>query len=509
MDISLTKRKKSRHVAIHREGASAGPKRVWQLALSLDPSGDVPIFRSVSQAIVREMRLGRLIPGAILPGSRALARSLGLHRNTVVASYRDLEAQGWVVTEVGRGTFVAPDLPGAVRPPSGCPVPREAGYAVRPPLPFEIPPTLSDGLLMMIRGAPDVRLLPTTELARAHRRVIGRDAKALLTYGDPHGHLRLRLALSTMLAAARGITATPDEILVTRGSQMALDLVARALLEPGDAVAVEALGSPPVWTCFRMAGLTLVPVPVDAGGLCVDDLAGLVQRHRIRAVYVTPHHQFPTTTVMPVARRLALLEFARTHGLAVIEDDYDHEFHYDSHPVTPLAADDRSGVVVYLGTLSKVLAPGLRMGFVVAPRPVIERMTSARAAMDLQGDLSSECAVAEFFESGAFGRHVRRMRRIYGSRRDVLVEALRGELGNELQFKVPSGGMALWVQATGRVDVDTWAHEALLQGVLIRSGRMYDFEGDSRSYLRLGFTFHNERELQEAARRMGAAYKNL
>jgi GntR family transcriptional regulator/MocR family aminotransferase len=312
-----------------------------------------------------------------------------------------------------------------------------------------------------------------------------------------------------MLGAARGITATPDEILVTRGSQMALDLVARALLEPGDAIAVEALGSPPVWTCFRKAGLTLVPVPVDAGGLRVEDLSALVQRHRIRAVYVTPHHQFPTTTVMPVARSMALLDFARTHHVAVIEDDYDHEFHYDGSPVTPLAADDPAGVVVYLGTLSKVLAPGLRMGFVVAPRPVIERMTSLRAAVDLQGDLTAECAVAEFFESGGFGRHIRRMRRIYRTRRDVLVEALRRELGDVLQFTVPSGGMALWVRAAEGVDVDRWVPEALAEGVLIRSGRMYDFEGEMRSCMRLGFTGLNERELQEAARRMAKAHRRL
>ena len=482
---------------------------MWLPALALEPDDGTPLFRRVSQAIANEIRSGRLTPGTILPGSRALAEALGLHRNTVVASYRELEAEGWVVTELGSGTFVAPAPPGACGPPRGAGVASEPGYSVAQPLPFEFPPPQPPGTFALTRGAPDVRLLPTAELARAYRRVLRRDSRALLTYGDPHGHARLRQALSAMLRAARGIDAPPAGILVTRGSQMALDLVARAVLEPGDVVAVEALGSPPVWTCFRTAGLTLLPVPVDAGGLCVDDLVALSQRRRIRAVYVTPHHQFPTTSVMPVARRTALLEFARANRVAVIEDDYDHEFHYDGRPVTPLAAQDEAGVVIYVGTLSKVLAPGLRMGFAVAPPPVIERMTSLRVSMDLQGDLAAESAVAEFFESGGFGRHIRRMRGVYRSRRDVMVDALRRELGNGLQFMVPSGGMALWAQVAAQVDVDEWAREASSHGVVIRSGRMYDFEGTSRSHLRLGFTCHNEQELQEAVKRMAVAWRSL
>ncbi|HKV70504.1 MAG TPA: PLP-dependent aminotransferase family protein [Gemmatimonadales bacterium] len=492
-----------------RGDGGAGPGRVWMPALSLEGDGGTALFRRISHAIVNEIRSGRLTPGTILPGSRALAESLGLHRNTVVASYRELEAEGWLVTELGRGTFVAPAPPGTGGLPRGRGVAAEPGYPVAQPLPFEFPPPRPPGTFVLTRGAPDVRLLPTAELARAYRRVLLRDARALLTYGDPHGHSRLRQALSAMLAVARGIDAPPAAILVTRGSQMALDLIARAVFEPGDVVAVEALGSPPVWTSFRTAGLTLLPVPVDAGGLCVDDLVALSRRQRIRAVYVTPHHQFPTTSVMPVARRTALLEFARANRVAVIEDDYDHEFHYDGRPVTPLAAQDDAGTVIYVGTLSKVLAPGLRMGFVVAPPPVIERMTSLRVSMDLQGDLAAECAVAEFFESGGFGRHVRRMRRIYRSRRDALVEALRNELGQRLAFTVPSGGMALWLRAHEEVDVDRWASAAALEGVVIRSGRMYDFGGASQSHLRLGFTCHDERELQEAVHRMAAALKGL
>ncbi|MFL5493873.1 MAG: PLP-dependent aminotransferase family protein [Gemmatimonadales bacterium] len=335
---------------------------------------------------------------------------------------------------------------------------------------------------MLAKGAPDVRLLPTTELARAFRR-----------------------ALATMLSVTRGITADPETVLITHGSQMALDLVARALLQPGDAVVIEALGHPFVRSTLELAGARLVPVAVDRAGLRVDLIPAIAERHPIRAIVVTPHHQFPTTSVMPAARRLQLLEFAREQRIAVVEDDYNHEFHYDGRPVLPLASSDQAGVLVYVGTLSKILAPGLRVGFAVAPAVVIARMASLRIATDIQGDLLIEAALADLFDRGELGRHVRRMRRIYRARRDALVDALHRDLGSELSFEVPSGGMALWVRASGDIDVDRWAERGLDFGVAFNGGRMYDAQGEYQPCIRLGFTFLTEAELEEAARRMAAA----
>ncbi len=235
----------------------------------------------------------------------------------------------------------------------------------------------------------------------------------------------------------------------------------------------------------------------------------MVEHEKIRAVVVTPHHQFPTTVVMPAARRLKLLEIARRHRIAIIEDDYDHEFHYSGRPLLPLASGNRSGTVIYVGTLSKILAPGFRMGFIAAPAPVVERMTSLRVALDLQGDLAMEYAIADLFETGELGRHVRRMRRIYQSRRDALVEALHTHLDGVVDCTIPSGGMALWTRVTDDVDVDAWANEALRHGVAIRGGRMYELEGRYQPNLRLGFSYHNEDELSEAVRRLAAALKEI
>jgi GntR family transcriptional regulator/MocR family aminotransferase len=295
-------------------------------------------------------------------------------------------------------------------------------------------------------------------------------------------------------------------VLVTRGSQMALDLVARALIAPGDVVAVEAFGYRPAWTALRAAGARLVPIAVDGDGLRVDELAALATRERVRAVYVTPHHQYPTTVTLAPGRRLQLLDLARHHRLAIIEDDYDFEFHYEGRPVLPLASADASGQVVYVGTLSKLLAPGLRLGFVVAPPALVERLAQLRRAIDRQGDHAVESAVAELIEEGELARHARRARLAYHARRDALVEALAAQpaLAEGLEIVVPSGGMALWARAA--TDVDAWAARALEQRVAITTARRYAFDGRARPWVRLGFAALDERELREAARRLALAF---
>jgi GntR family transcriptional regulator/MocR family aminotransferase len=307
-----------------------------------------------------------------------------------------------------------------------------------------------------------------------------------------------------MLSSLRGLAAGADSVLVTRGTQGALDLVARALVRPGDAIAVEEMGYQPAWTALRLAGARLLPVPVDAGGLRVDALRALAARERLRAVYVTPHHQYPTTAVLAPGRRLELLELARAQRLAVIEDDYDHEFHYSGRPVLPLASADRAGVVVYLGSLSKILAPGLRIGFVVAPQPLLHQLALYRTYGDRQGDLAVERAVAELIEDGELQRHARKARAAYRSRRDALAEALRERLGDRLRFELPRGGLAIWARAD--CDPQALADSALQHGVAIAPGGRFSFSARRLPYVRLGYASLDERELREAARRLSLAF---
>jgi len=487
--------------------------RSWQLQLSVDEEDDVPVFLRIARAVAEDIRRGRLRPGAALPGSRSLAASLGVHRNTVIAAYQELAAQGWIETARAHKTFVSASMPEvsprrfAKRASPRASMPARLGFDLASRAPASIDPAdAPSSALVFSSGAPDLRLLPSTVISRAYRRVLSSTAgRRLLDYGDPRGDLRLREAIAAMVGAVRGLGASADTVFVTRGSQMAIDLVARALLSPGCVVAVEALGYRPAWEALAATGARLVSLPLDEHGLSIDALAALCERESVRAVYLTPHHQYPSTVLLAPARRLALCELARACRFAILEDDYDHEFHYDGRPVLPLASADSAGVVIYLGTLSKILAPGLRIGFVVAPAPLIERLVLLRTLVDRQGDLAMERTIADLLEEGEVQRHARRMRRAYAVRRDLLVELLGKHLGEALSFVVPPGGMALWARVAPDIDADAWAERAPRQGVLVSSGRRYAFDGRSRPFFRLGFASLNEGELGEATRRLAAA----
>ena len=286
---------------------------------------------------------------------------------------------------------------------------------------------------------------------------------------------------------------------------MALSLTARALIRPGDAVAVEHPGYRPAWEAFRLAGAELVPIPVDERGVDVRTLERILRRRPIRAVYVTPHHQFPTTVTLSGPRRVKLLQLAAQEQFAVIEDDYDHEFHYSGRPVLPMASIDTEGRVIYIGTLSKVLAPGLRLGFVAATPDFIERLAAYRSFVDLQGDAVMECAIAELLDDGLLQRHVRKTRRIYRSRLETLSAALRRHLGGFLTFRNPSGGTAIWVRTRDASTTTAWADAARHDGVIFDEGSAFTLNGAPTPGARLGFACLTDDELTQAVQRLAAA----
>jgi GntR family transcriptional regulator/MocR family aminotransferase len=479
------------------------PRR--DLHLPLEREDGSALFIQIAHAIADHVRHGRLRAGETLPGTRGLARTLGVHRNTVIAAYQELASEGWITTHRARGTFVSRELPDPTpRPFAATPraVPR-----TRPGLkPWFTFGAAAPGLTLT-GGRPDLTLVPARSLARAYRRTLQRHGKSVLGYGDPRGHARLRTAIADMLVASRAVPATPDHVVVTRGAQMALVLIARALLAPGDVVAVEALGYPPGWHALRETGARLVPIEVDHAGLDVDAIARLARRGKLRAVYCTPHHQCPTTVSLSPGRRMELLDLARRHQFAIIEDDYDHEFHYDGRPLLPLASADPSGHVIYLGTLSKVFAPGLRVGYVVAPIEVAERVAAHRSYLDLCGDPAMESALAELFEEGEVQRHARRARRLYHARRDALVGALHKHLGKVAHFEVPSGGISLWCTIAKKLDVEAWAERCARAGVKFQTGRYFAFDGKPRPAVRLGFAPLTEPDIERAVEKMAGALK--
>jgi len=471
----------------------------WTPTLFLDPGGREPVYLQIARALVEEIQRGRFRPGDPLPGYRTLAEQLRVSRNTVMAAYRELQAQGWVSVAERSGCKVARRLPvhGAA----------QAAPARPPGIGFDLVGGAENAadLLKVATGNPDPRLLPSAALAQAYRRALTLNKGAALAVEDPQGHPRLREALARMLASTRGIAASPDRVIVTRGSQMALFLAAQALFRPGDAVAVEALGDRGAWEAFTRAGGRCLPVPVDGGGIDVEALDRLARATRLRAVLVTPHRQYPTLAVLAPERRERLLELAGRHRFAVLEVELDAEFQYEGRPVAPLAAADRAGVVVHVGSLSKIFSPGLRLGFVHGPAPLVAEMKAARAIFDQQGDPVLERAMAELLEDGEVQRHLNRMHPLYLRRRDALCAALRAELGAAVELAPPAGGLALWVKVAPGLDVDAWSARAAGQGVSFRAGRSYAFEAEPVQGLRLGFAAHDEGRLEEVARRMRAA----
>lgn len=486
--------------------------RRWELTIALDPMHELPIFLQLANAIAQDIRCGRLKAGEALPGTRELAERLSLNRNTVVAGYEELVAEGLVNTRVGGGTFVAPIAPPATqvaRATNDAPT-----YALSQsghPSIHAIAPTTTPrpGTLMLGYSLPDTRLFPATALTRAFRRAIAQRGQSLIGYADPCGHHRLREQLANMLRSTRALPASADRLMVTRSLEQGIDLVARMLLAPGDVVAVEGFGYPPAWSVLRLAGAQLMPIPVDDDGLNVDALEDALTHQSIRAVFLTPHHQFPTTAVMSPARRAKLAALALSHRFAIIEDDYDHEFHYVGKPVLPIASGDGRANVIYIGSLSNLLAPGISTGFVLAPPAVFEHLARLRAASDPRSDVAMECAIAELFEDGELLRHVRRMQHAYAARRDALADALRRHLGSALRFRVPDGGMGLWARADDTIDVDRWSQEGEREGVQFFSATRYDFHQREQPYLRLAFSFLDETELEEGVRRMARALARM
>ncbi|TXL69335.1 PLP-dependent aminotransferase family protein [Vineibacter terrae] len=454
-----------------------------------------PVFIRLATAITRDIERGRLKPGDALPGTRALAKVLRIHRNTVDAAYHELTMQGWLVAEASRGTFVARDLPVlATAAASLPPAVRQAAARTGTPPP----------LLRFSDGVPDPRLLPHAELARAFRRSLSTPA-FLASDGsdDPLGSTALRAALAGYLSQERGLALCEDDIIVTRGSQMALFLAASAILAPGQAIAVEEPGYPLAWRAFRAAGARVIGVPVGAHGLDVERLAAvLAHEPALKAVYVTPHHHYPTTVTLGAGHRLKLIELAHRHGLAIIEDDYDHEYRFEGRPVLPLAARAAAATsVVFVGSLSKLLAPGIRLGYAVAQAGVLQRMAARREAIDRQGDLPLEQAVAALLRDGELGRHARKARRIYHARRDHLAAELRRHLAAELAFDVPAGGLAIWARARGGIDAAAWSTAARRAGLEVRPGAAFCLdESAAPQAFRLGFANLNEPEISRAVK---------
>lgn len=473
-------------------------------------------IRNQIQALVSS---GKLPPGTRLPPVRVLAQQLKVNRLTVLRAYHELEAMGYLVLEVGCGTFVPDRIPDAFLDAPRRGAPRGGDAGVLPALLRRLGRDdakafrISAGWVRTIganyrfgfeSGIGDFRLFPMTTWRRLHLRHLRKADKNIMRYTSPYGLGPLREALRRRILPGRGIEARDEEVMILPGSAYGIHLFLRTILRPGDRVALEEPHFYVAREQILMNGGRPVPVPVDAKGVRIDALRRLFSRRPPTALFVTPSHQLPTTATLDYGRRVQLIEAVSRRPLWVIEDDYDHEFHYDSPPLPSLKSMDGTGQVVYFGSFSKSLFPALRIGFVVGPAEVIRRFQEIRLRMDHSVPTLSQLALADFIDGGHYDVLVRRLRRAYQRRRDLLVDLLRRELP-DFAFERPSGGMRLWVRVPKGIDAERVSERLRRQGILLRTGRTAFLTPPREQYLHFGFAAPNESEIREGVKALKAA----
>ncbi|GAA1442677.1 MocR-like pyridoxine biosynthesis transcription factor PdxR [Leifsonia poae] len=467
------------------------------------------IYRQLRDAI----RDGRLRRGERLPASRDLASQLAVSRTTVTVAYERLTAEGYLASKVGSGTYVAAtgapstvasrraagrgDSPHAGRHAGA--LPRRHWRHIDDPLWTEPLPIAYDFSV----GTPDPALFPIEQWRRL---VAGELRGGILRsahYADPAGLKRLREALARHLGVARSVDAAADDVLITSGAQQAFDLIARILVDPGDLVAVEDPGYPPVRQLFETLGARVVPVPVDEHGIRVDSLPP-----RARLVYTTPSHQFPTGAVLSLERRTALLSWASANDAVIIEDDYDSEYRFGDRPLDPLQSLDGEGRVVYVGTFSKTMLPALRLGFLIAPASLMPALRSAKRLTDWHNDYLTQAAMARFIDSGGFARHVRQATKAYGARQRSIAAHVESLLGESMRVVPSVAGLHLCVvpaDASIPFDAARVVADAAASGVAVQALSRFTLGHGAPDGLLLGFGSIAEADVPDGLRLLSRA----
>jgi len=483
-----------------------------EIPIELDHAGRQSLQCQLYEQFRRLILTGHLRPGAPVPASRALAEQLSVSRNTVLLAYDRLVAEGYLQAREATGTYVSFELPenclAAMRR-------RGAGSAASDvargtPIPFQ---GQAQAVVNAHRlawdfwlGRPDPHSFPIKIWRRLVNKALARAGSRFTEYREPGGLAELREAIAAHLGAARGIRVTPEQVIVTAGSQEGLNLAARLLVRAGSRVATENPCYQGAAFLFESYGAELVPVPVDENGIDVDRLP----RDGVALLYVTPSHQYPMGFTLSLERRIRLLDWACRCGAYIIEDDYDSDFRYRGSPLTALAGLDKYGCVIYLGTFSKSIGAGLRIGYLVVPPALAGAARTAKALLDNGHPWLEQAVMADFIRSGSYANHLRRIRHLYGERRDCLVEALRRHFGDVRLSGLDSGMHLAWHLAEDLPAASELQELALAEDVGIYSlgsGAAYDFGvcAYSARAVVLGYSSLNEGQIEEGIERIARA----
>jgi len=478
------------------------------LALHVDRRSPIPLQRQLFNCLRDAILAGRLAPGVRLPATRVLSADLGVSRNTVVGAFDQLLAEGYLEGKVGSGTYVARQIPEQLLR-VGPPKTADAGPA-GPPLRLSrrgqylagIRVSLNQGVALprpFRPGLPAFDQFPRALWTRLAARLLRRVPAATLTYGDAAGYFPLRQAIAEYLGGARGVICSAGQVVVTSGTQQALDLAARLLLDPGDTAWVEDPGYLGARAALMAAGARCAPVPVDSQGISVE--SGSVRAPNARLVCVTPLHQYPLGLTMPVARRMELLAWAGRRRAWIVEDDYDSEYRYAGRPLAALQGLD-PGRVIYTGSFSKVLFPGLRLGYLVAPAPLVDAFVSARALADRQPPGIEQVVLAEFLAEGHFARHVRRMRALYAERQEVLLAAMKAEASGLIDARPAETGLQVVGWLPRGADDRSLSEKAAASGIIAPPLTAYAMRARVPPGLILGYACLAPRQIRDGVRQL-------
>ena len=477
--------------------------------IRIEKSSTNAIYVQIAQQIIQLIQRGYLEAGSLLPGTRIVAATIGIHRKTAVAVYEELAAQGWVNSIPNKGTFiVAPENNTKIKAihqhNKSETFSKETGFPFEAS--FNLAPSETEFETEFIAndGQPDIRLHPISQFSKWYGAAMKRKSLVSKWQQSGNAHTQFEHQLCNFLNASRGFAIQPKNSLSTRSSEMSLYLIAQLLIRPNDVVLVGNLGNYLANMVFQQAGATIKTLPVDANGLEVNAIEELAKKNNIRCVYLNSNRHYPTTTTFSAERRLQLLALAKKLQFAIIEDDFDYDFQFDGPPVLPMASSDNDGLIIYLGKIGQSLFPSFQIGFVIAPENFILEAKNYLLMIDSKGDLIQEQVLAALIHEGEIHRLLKKNTLVYKKRRDTMLRALKHYFGNAITIEKPSGGLALWIQFTTPISLVQLAEETKKMGVFLPKTLL--FQDKSNCAIRLGFGHWNEEEIEVVVEKLKLGY---
>ncbi|KIO77513.1 hypothetical protein TH53_08705 [Pedobacter lusitanus] len=473
--------------------------------LLIDKNSSTAVFRQIASQLVLLIQKGILLPEMELPSTRSLAADLGLHRKTVMAAYNDLIAEDWVESEQRKGYRISALLP-IIKPRSYTNNNSLTGYQGSADFLFDrldhIPslPVISPGFKLIVNdGFPETAIFPIEKVLKEYRKLLGHNVlKKSAASWDVGGSASFKEALHSFLNETRGLNIRPENLMITRGAQMAIYIAAALILKPGDQVLVSDPGYAIADAAFRQLGAELIRVPVDNDGMDIAAVETVLKTKKIKLLYIIPHHHHPTTVTLSSARRTKLLELIRTYQLAVIEDDYDYDFQYQYSPYLPLASGEHDGNVIYIGSLTKVLGAPFRLGYMISTADFLYSAVKLKSLIDLRTDVLMEGAIGAMISSGEFSRHIKKANKLYGARCDYGVGLISSELSNCIDLTKPQGGMALWLRFKEDFPVAKIISKASEMGLRLTGSAWHKGNSLKHNGLRFGFASLSETDIEFA-----------